>query len=359
MKHLFSHLFIALSLCFFESISAQPRFSNQKIQDIYQQVSDKNGVHKSIPIVIETDDMGVITHIGVQLFDRTLCEASKESQLLLFAERYILELMLLDDFEISAKLKHQKVSVLSDVYPIDFSVKESLQAILTEPSLISSVQITRHKNRYALVCYKDDKVLLSLLFPANRELITAHTNLESEQSLLWNLHIISQSPQSTTILQTDELYPYKDGLFYAHDRYYKSEEMRSISYYVKQGGEYEAVVDPKYPEESVCNFFNAFGLDSGVVAKLTFSLYDGETTSYEVPTHMISELLRKEGCQIYTGIKKMTRLHIEGTVIAVNHELGYCHLLMFSTNREILNNTKDYKIKAKMYCYTPIHNILD
>ena len=296
-------------------------------------------------------------HIGFKLFDRSLMGDNNDALFFYFIERYLLELMLLEENDIQVKLKHQRVKIKSEIYPLDLSVKDCLTDVLSNADLVTSVQVSRNKNRYTVVCYKDDKIWLALNFPASRELITAYTKLEAEQALFGNFERFLSSPQEDISLTDVEMLPYKDKLFYAFDGSYLNEEMISTSFYKKDRGVFKPVFDVDYPVESSYNLFNAYYNDSSIISKLTFSLYAGESHSYELPLCLLASFLRNEGCQFYTGIKKLGRSMVESSVMAVNHDLGYYHLLVVSSDRQIWERPADYKVNVKMYCYIPMHNV--
>lgn len=299
----------------------------------------------------------MVTHIGFQLFDRVILDGNSDAQFFHFVERYLLELMLLDENDLQAKLRQQRVRLNSEIHPLDLSFRELIDKVLAEPGLVSSVQVSRNKNRYSVICYKDGQKLLWVNFPANRELITSFTKLEAEQALFLRFGSFLTSSKEECAIDEEDLQAYQDSLFHTSGDIYINEEFVSTAFYKKQGAAYKAVIDDAYPVESAYNLFNAQHADSTLTAKVLFSLYAGETTSYELPLCHLSNFLRQEGCQIYTGIKKLTRTNLESTVMAVNPVLGYHHMLIVSTNRDILVSPDKRIINVKMYCYIPMHNV--
>ena len=67
--------------------------------------------------------------------------------------------------------------------------------------------------------------------------------------------------------------------------------------------------------------------------------------------------LSQQNCLVYTGIQKYDKSMIGGSLMAVNMELGYQHLLMFSFSKDLIDRPKEHTIKIKMYSFIPIHNI--
>ena len=43
--------------------------------------------------------------------------------------------------------------------------------------------------------------------------------------------------------------------------------------------------------------------------------------------------------------------------MAVNMELGYQHIMMFTFNKSLFDKPAGQQIKIKMYSYVPIHNV--
>ena len=66
---------------------------------------------------------------------------------------------------------------------------------------------------------------------------------------------------------------------------------------------------------------------------------------------------QQENCSLYTAIRKVSKSTIEGVVMAINSDMGYQHMFLFSFPRELFHQPDEHEIIMKMYAYIPIHNV--
>lgn len=308
---------------------------------------------KSRPVVFDTNSQGVITHIGIKLFDRAII-AKHPSLLYFFVERYLLELLLMpNNQDIMTKLKMERVKIMSQIHPM-LAVKEGIRKVCAEFSSHLSFSIICRNNRYIFSCMDKNRVLLEMDFPVRYELISGNTKLEAEQSFYPNLLMYKETEY--TPLNETELFVYKDSLYCFNEDYYLTEDIISTSYYNKVENTIVPVFSPDILAESVYNLFNS-GYDWGVKADVTQNMYGGKNLNYNIPLSKLILFLNQQNCLIYTGIQKYDKSVITGSVLAVNMEFGYQHLIMFSFPHDLIRHPDEHQVKIKMYCYIPIHNI--
>lgn len=311
-------------------------------------------IHKNRPIVITRNTEGEISHIGFKLFNRKVME-KHPSFLYNFVERYLLNLYLLSDEQARiTRLKMDKVRISSEVHPFTVSIKQGLQRIMAEDTSQSSIYITCNGNRYVVSCFVDDKQLIAVSFPVRHELITGFSKVEAESSFLAELYSFEEMSQPP--LSDLDMSAYKDTLFLSNDDFYATESIVSTAYYQKSGEHFIPLFTPDYPIESVYNLFNAYSKPD-FMAELSQSLYGSELRTMEIPLRKLVSYLREQGCRIYTGITETDEVLLKGMVIAINSELGYQHLLSFSVDKTLLFSMERPKVKIKIYCYIPAHNI--
>ncbi len=339
---------------------------NQTLQRIVEQIPELpvsssseeeelvlSRVNGKCPIVVSRNAEGSINHVGFKLFNRKIME-KHASPLYTFIERYVLELSLLSEQEISTRLKMDRVRITSEIYPLSPSVKDGLRHILSDDIGHSSLYISNNSNRYTVSLLKKEKQLLQISFPVRHELITGFTKLEAESSFYPSL--LAHLNVSDSSLTEVELIPYKDNLYCTFEDSYIMDKFVSTAYYYKAEADYRPVFSPAYPAESLYNLFNALNHNKEMKVNVSQSLY-GKNLDYEIPINRLTSFLRKQNCCIYTGLREADGSTISGTVMAVNMELGYQHLIVFSADKEILVHPDEHVIRAKMYCYIPIHNI--
>ena len=347
------------------NMHAQTKCSNQLLTDIYNQLIDNHtkkemqgefivpSLCKSNPLVIETNAQGVITHIGIKLFDRKMID-QHPSLLYPFIERYFLELLLMpNNRDIITKMKMERVKISSKIHPM-LAVKEGLCKICADFSAKLSFSIICRNNRYIFLCMDNHKELLEMSFPIRHELISGYTKLEAERSFYPDL--LMHKETEYTALNETELFEYKDSLYSFNEDYYLTEDLISTSYYNKIKGNIVPIFTSDMITESVYNLFNA-NYDWSIEVEIIQSMYGGKNLTYTVPVYKLTHFLRQLNCFVYTGIQKYDKSIIEGGIMAVNMELGYQHLMTFSFHKELITFPKNHRVKIKMYSYIPIHNI--
>ena len=364
-------LFIALNL-FIAPLGAtgQRVCINQTLQRIVSQFSEfpeeinTNNeiifphIHKTRPVVIDCNEEGVITHIGFKIFNRKITE-KHPSPLYNFIERYILELYLLSgNSEIATRLKMDRVKIRSEKYSFSASKKEILQQVLSENTTDCSFYIISNNNNYTVSLISNDAELIKISVPMRYELISGFSKIEAES--LFYPSLIAHISQSDTLQQSLselEMINYKDSLYQTFEDVYLVDNMLSTSYYYKLGNQYLPVLSPEYPIESCYNLFNAPNHTQEIKVVVSQSMYGNKKMEYEVSLSQLTDFLRNQNCTIYTGVKEVNGSTINATVMAVNAELGYQHLFIFTADNRLFTHPCEHVILAKMYSYTPIHNI--
>lgn len=304
------------------------------------------------PIVIQRNPNGIVTHLGIKFFDRNIIN-KHPTPIYYFIERYFLELLLLPEEDAKMKMKLEHVNITSEVFSLKV-LKKGLRDIVSAVSHNFSVYITCNNNRYSASCLNDSKLLAKITFPVRYELITGFTKLEAENSvypeLLMNVNL------KYLPLGDDYMSSYKEGMYCANEDYYVTEDIISTTYYNKVNEEYLPVFSVDYLKESVYNLFNT-GYEWEVEAEVEQNLYGDKKNCFNIPLSQLLNFFKSKNCCLYTGVNKYDKSTIEGVLMAVNMELGYQHIVMFTFEKSLFEKQNDRKVKIKMYSYVPIHNI--
>lgn len=308
---------------------------------------------KERPIIMARNAEGVVSHVGFKLFDRAII-AKHPSPIYHFLERYLLQLLLLpDNHEVTRQLKSDRVKIDSELHDLT-DLQKGLSHIISDDTSGSSVYITCNNNRYTVSCMKGNSRLIRISLPVRHELITGYSKLEAEASFYPELLKFTTTTDQELL---DEVYmdSYQDSLYCTNNNCYGIQEILSTSYYSKTDNEFVPLFTPSAFKESVYNLFNAIHQQE-IPVNVTQSLY-GKKLSYTVTLDKLTAYLRAQQCQIYTGISEITESAVKAVVIAMNTELGYQHLISFTCPTSLFSHTDGEAIEAKMYCFTPIHNI--
>lgn len=363
----FANALVLVLVFFFTSAKsyAQVKCSNKQLTELVSQLPDIrlsegfsgevmiSNISKAKPIIVQRSNDGVINHLGIKFFNRDIIQ-KHPSPIYHFVERYFLELMLMpSQEEIATKMKMEHVTITSEVFSLKL-IKKGLQDIVSAVSHDLSVYVTCNNNRYTVSCMNENKLLAKISFPVRYELITGFTKLEAENSIYPDL--LMAGKQNYVPLTDEYMSTYKDNMFCANEDYYVTEDIISTTYYNKVDEEYIPVYSSDYLKESVYNLFNT-GFDWGVEAEIEQDLYGNKKNRFTVPLAQLTNFLKSKNCSLYTGVRKYDKSNIEGVLMAVNMELGYQHILMFTLEKNIIDKQKGGKVKIKMYSYVPIHNI--
>ena len=361
-------LVFVLALSFFLSSAnsyAQVKCSNKQLTELVGQLPDirlNEGfsgevmiphISKVKPVIVQRSNDGVINHLGIKFFNRDIIR-KHPSPVYHFVERYFLELMLMSSQEeIATKMKLEHVTITSEAFSLKI-LKKGLQDIVSAVSHDLSVYVTCNNNRYSVSCMNDNKLLAKITFPVRYELITGFTKLEAENSLYSDL--LMAGKQNYEPLTYEYMSSYKDSMYCANEDYYVTEDIVSTTYYNKVGEEFIPIYSTDYLKESVYNLFNT-GFDWGVEADIEQDLYGNKKNHFTVPLSQLVNFLKSKNCSLYTGVRKYDKSNIEGVLMAVNMELGYQHIMMFTLEKSLIDQQKGGKVKIKMYSYVPIHNV--
>lgn len=340
---------------------SQVECTNHTLQDIVDKLplaDHTNGefvmptLSKERPIIMTRNPEGLVSHVGFKLFDRAII-TRHPSPIYYFLERYLLQLLLLpDNHEVTRQLKSDRVKIDSELHDLT-DYQKGLSHIVSDDTSGSSVYITCNNNRYTVSCMKGNSRLIRISLPVRHELITGYSKLEAESSFypeLLKFTVSKQEPLDEMLMDI-----WQDSLYCANQSSYGIQDILSTSYYSKTDNEFVPLFTPSAFKESVYNLFNAIHQQE-IPVNVTQSLY-GKKLSYTVTLDKLTAYLRAQQCQMYTGISEITESAVKAVVIAINTELGYQHLISFTCPTSLFSYTDGETIEAKMYCFTPIHNI--
>jgi hypothetical protein len=305
------------------------------------------------PLIVHRNARQAIDHIGVKLFDRNLMQ-KYPSPLYEFLERYFLQLLLTEDETVlTDRMRLERIKLSSDV-PAKGNYKKWLRDIIAQCSPDHSIRISCHNNRYHLSEDDNGRTVFSIYLPVRYELITGFTKVEAERAVYDGL-LRHTYAEPRTAAESD--YFATDGdLYLLNEEYYGTEEIVSTSYYNKVEGKYVPVWGGGDVAKSVYNLFNV-AWDSPLPVEVTQKMYGNQTLTYEVTVGRLTNYLRAQGCQLYTGIQKMTGQEVRGVLMAVNDELGYQHFMSFRITGPVWDDPSAGSISLSMYSYIPNHNV--
>ena len=315
------------------AVSAQI-FTSLEIKEIYSLC--ENSKYQSV-CVIRKDNCGRIIHIGLPIFGT---EARKhfQPQIIDFLERYNLYLRLLNPTEQSEIIRDRKLEI---------DVEKFLQVDSTY-----DFSISYDGNRYVASWKKDSLPVCTLSFENSFSLILGMNIAESQQFFFED---VSKHTDTSLVAMTKNNLALSDNKKFLIQKgeNYMIEGMKSDLYFWRK--DTMAIHSPLSPVESIYNVFAGI-VENQYVLDITQNLYGFETRNYNVPLKIFVNYCLSYNCKPFVGIEKLEEGLLKATVIYVNIDFGYNHLLYIEFPVSALE-TQTGIVKAKLNTFIPTHNI--
>ena len=270
-----------------------------------------------------------IDHIGLRLFSPEM-RSIGQSPIFDFLERYFLLLKYPPTVKSASKMLRDdqfrflkgSIATIDDIRPTD------------------DFAFNNDNHRYTATWNRDGKVLLSVSFPVEYELISGENKIEAEDNLLSDI-------QKTTVTQSK-----KDAQ--RNDSYING--CFSNRLYYQQG---QLISSSNHPAETLANMMLSTQARGQYDINVTQISYGFQKKVFQVPLRQWIAFCQNNGCQLYFGIDNMNEQgDISAVVLAVNQAENYNHVLTISTNTEVIDARKGV-IETRLYPYVPTHNVLN
>lgn len=346
------------------AVAQQGRFLNNRLEKLAEALKNNYGLNCQrmetvrlgmYQVVVENDAFGEVYHIGFRLFSRDVI-AQSPSPIYHFAERYLLELYLMNSQERMAdQLKEDKVElrffmqkdILSD------KLKQALSSIQREIPFI----ITTDNSFYTILWRDNGKPCFSMRFPIQYELLWGMNKLECENLLQQRLDAF-KVPKREELQMPDEAFleEQENGcLRYAGD-WYEIEQVNTNAYYKRTDKGIAPVYSVAYPVESVHNLFILMQ-GAKLQANVTQKRYGGKKTEFSLPLSQLLAFCHAEGCEPYVGIERIDQKQVSGCLILINRAMGYNHVGYFELPLSALSAESRATLTLELFAYVPTHNV--
>ena len=360
--------FIVLFLFSLSGIKAQ-QFTSLQLERIFSSLGDKfelppeSGIFNvktfSLPLRVEYDSEGIITHLGVAVFSKDEHDAIGIA-LCNFQERYLLEVLLQsgNDKAIAFMMQHKtEINMCGISIETQFKqqyLKEAIRRIIDGKPRYTLT----HENYTWEVLWEGELYCLGFKFPSDIQLMLGMDKKEIGQFFerqLKQFHHKTFEPVPL-ILDAENLKTLRKDMFTLPGSTFFIGEMRSDIYLIKDSiSGYKTVFDAKYPGESIANLFVYPNQQS---EKLNINIlhkgYD-DTPAFNENLYSLLAFLHKD-CETYFGIEHLSSEKLEFTVIFRNKNYTFYHLLYVQTNLDAIF-TGNEPLKGTLYTYIPNQNI--
>lgn len=307
------------------------------------------GHHKGMPVVAEWRS-GVVHHLGIRLFapeikavtNKTLCD---------FAERYLLEELVCETPE---ELERKR---------FDDGVRHSgeLQQIINRTDLLFSIN-SPEEGLYELVWdATSGERLFTLTLPTNWSLISGRHKIELEDGLRGEMNQFTLPTQEEAAPKASKLEKTTTKGIVVYKRgFYMIPQMVSARYYREvtgeEGTEYELLIDKKHTSETLINLLSTASAGKNYAVEITQQKYGFKQESYTVNLARMVGVFLQSGCRPYVGIEQSDERQVVATLLMVNKEWGYNHILQVTLERNQIG-LPNGRMKATLNAYAPTHNL--
>lgn len=287
---------------------------------------------------------GVVTHIGIRIFSDEYKAAAGEL-LCNFVERYLLELLVEpDEASRNRRMMDDGVAIVGD-----------LERIPVMGHANFCCDITSLNGRQWRLSWHDALTpVLSLSAPAQFELIMGKNKIELEQGISDEIRRHDESrSRPVDVLEAE---PTGTGLYVCDRGCYLLEQMRAATYYKIADGGYRPVLEAARPVESLCNLLSLPECGAGYTLRIRQRKYGFRQDEFSCPLGRFVSFCREAGCVPYVGIEEEGIGRIVASLIMVNAEFGYNHILQVVFDPLQLRAGGGV-ISATLNAYTPTHNL--
>lgn len=307
------------------------------------------GSYRGNPLVARLVD-GAVDHLGIELFDNNI-KSGREGHIYEFVERYLLELISTPSYRREERMEQDGVLISGDL--------DSAGTLPSRTSRFTSAVTS--SGRYSFL-WEDTygRIIFSMSVPARAELIFGRNKIELEDSFRQKAvsHVnggfgTDASPQNEPIRLSRKVY-------IDHRGSYMSDAMRNALFYEKSRSGWTLISDDDLPMETVTNLLMAPAEfpDRDYRLDVTLMKYGFEKERFYIPLVKLMDFCICEGCVPYVGIESEDKGQIRVSVIMVNRELGYNHVLDFMFDRNLLK-AKIGMIPVTLRAYTTTGNLSD
>lgn len=298
---------------------------------------------------------GVMTDMGVVLFPTGL-EKARLAPVYDFIERYFFYLLVQAGREEQQHLlRSNRMGLLINGKPLGRgggSVEEALQGVTPETPFVLESDSAHFR-----VSWKRGKEAVSLLFPKQYDLILGKDKMELSRMLKEELLAYEYTrPEPVFEPERFQLTPVSN-LFFDRGDCFLIAQMKSGKYIRKEGDRFGYVCNERFGEESLLNLFSwADEMGWKGVAGIQVQGYHGFTDNFTCTLDRLCSFMKSRNCRAYVGIKTAGSDRITGTVVYVNEDLMYEHLLSFSFPVEAFKKN-EVPVTVKWWPYIPLNNV--
>ena len=287
---------------------------------------------------------GQVQNVGYRLFSDDMRRAI-HSPVLDFLERYFLQLDFPQPDRPSSRMAREdrfhflkgSLSTVKNLRPDD------------------DLSIDSDSRCYTVTWQRSGQTILSVHFPANHELISGETKIESEQNIEADiLHAINH--KEVNVNDADLSPTIQNGYLKKHGNTYLNRLFLSDLYYQRQNDTLFLVADDSHPLETTANMLVSRSFSPSRKMKMEQVLYGFKRKTFETTLRQWIIFCENSGCELYYGIESFDGQVVRATVLAVNTSENYNHVLLADIPMAAITDSS-VPVSARLDAYVPMHNI--
>lgn len=284
---------------------------------------------------------------NLKLFSPEQRETASRSHVIVmdFLERY---------FNILPQTKHTTTSIkMADdkVYFRNGRLSDLYQIADTMP-----FSINLSYRYYEVEWKKQDKPFITIVFPAQYDLILGMQQNEAQQKFKETIIASAQRKNSIQIpLKKEKL---MDNIYISKTNYLELESFNDATYYIYNNvkGAFSPYYDVAHLDYSAANLFHGLIHDADYMMYVEQSVYGLKTINYTISLRQWLDYCAEWGLNIYFGIEEQREDGLLALVIAENQDLCFNHMLSVIIPDKFVTN-KNSVLKARLTPYIPTHNV--
>ena len=215
--------------------------------------------------------------------------------------------------------------------------------------------ITFHNTHYEVNWLQADEPLITLVFPAQYDLILGLSQKDIQEHT--REYLLAAAPRDSILPQPSDMQPLGDSLLISKHAFMELQSLTDATYYYNKvhAEGYKPVFDASHLEQSAANLF------AGLIRNKDYRLYVEQAAYLHTITYTLSfqqwlNYCAEQALRVFFAVEEVREDGILALVIAHDDELNYNHLLSVVIPDKFVSQ-EGCTLKAKMTPFIPTHNI--
>lgn len=310
------------------------------------------GTHESLywlrkhPVCVRINRFDEVEHIGFRLFSEEVRKMTS-SVVCDFLERDLLERNLPS---IDGAIKHDLM--YEQVWFIEGNAQTPFSFDGTEAYAEDRIDYRKYRATWS----KDGRTLLRITLNMNYQMLTGCNAIELEQRFMTRLRRHERHEHSPVI---DSLPANGPDVYVVLGDTFLIREMNNELLYEHDRTGWHLADSLSRPTRALRNMLTSMESRKEPLLQLTLDKYGYETEQLQTAYKDWLQMCQDDGCTPYFGIKQKTAEGYNGTVLMVNRQAGYLHMLSLSVDQQSMADSSQPLIRGRLYVYIPLHNVAD